>query len=102
VVEWNLPLTGLEQDEHGVTATLGGGGRQAGQVERFGWVVGCDGTGSTTRKRAGIGFPGVKLSGRFLLADVYLDWGLDRSGTSGWIHPTGLLGAMPMPGPRRP
>lgn len=66
---------------------------------RAGWVIGCDGTGSTTRKLAGVGFPGVKLSERFLLADLRLDWDLDRSGTSGWIHPTGMLGAMPMPDP---
>ncbi|PRC60384.1 oxygenase, partial [Mycobacterium sp. ITM-2017-0098] len=34
---------------------------------------------------------------RFLLADLHLAWDLDRSGTTGWIHPSGLLGAMPMP-----
>jgi hypothetical protein len=39
----------------------------------------------------------VKLSERFLLADVHLDWDLDRSGTTGWIHPDGMIGAMPMP-----
>ncbi len=70
-----------------------------GQVVRAGWLVGCDGTGSTTRKLAGIDFPGVKVSERFLLADLRLDWDLDRSGTSGWIHPRGMIGAMPMPAP---
>ena len=78
----------------GVTATL-----TDGRTVRAAWLVGCDGTGSTTRKLAGIGFPGVKLSERFLLADLRLDWDLDRSGTSGWIHPDGMLGAMPMPDP---
>src|SRR5690606_6826170 len=43
--------------------------------------------------------PGVRVTERFLLADVHLDWDLDRSGTSGWIHPTGTLGAMPLPDP---
>lgn len=61
------------------------------------WLVGCDGTSSTTRKLAGIGFPGVKLTERWLLADLHLDWDLDRGGTTGWIHPSGLLGVMPMP-----
>ncbi|MQA11194.1 MAG: FAD-dependent oxidoreductase [Pseudonocardiaceae bacterium] len=92
--EWGAPLVDLEQDEHGVTAVLGNG-----ETARAGWLVGCDGTGSATRKVAGIGFPGVKLSERFLLADLRLDWNLDRSGTTGWIHPTGMLGAMPMPDP---
>jgi 2-polyprenyl-6-methoxyphenol hydroxylase-like FAD-dependent oxidoreductase len=92
--EWNTALVDARQDADGVTATLGDG-----STVRASWLVGCDGTGSTTRKLAGIGFPGVRLSERFLLADLRLDWDLDRSGTTGWIHPTGMLGAMPMPDP---
>jgi 2-polyprenyl-6-methoxyphenol hydroxylase-like FAD-dependent oxidoreductase len=94
VPEWNRPLVDLQQDKDGVTVVLG-----VGESVRTQWVVGCDGTGSATRKLAGIGFPGVKLSERFLLADLRLDWDLDRSGTTGWIHPTGMIGAMPMPDP---
>jgi 2-polyprenyl-6-methoxyphenol hydroxylase-like FAD-dependent oxidoreductase len=91
-IEWGTPLVDLDQDGSGVVATLG-----TGEEARAGWLVGCDGAGSPTRRLAGIGFPGVKLSERFLLADVRLDWDLDRSGTTGWIHPTGMIGAMPMP-----
>lgn len=91
-VEWDCPLTGLRQDASTVTAGIGGGGELRGR-----WLVGCDGTGSSTRKSVGIGYPGARLSERFLLADVYLDWRLDRSGTTGWIHPDGMVGAMPMP-----
>lgn len=39
----------------------------------------------------------MRLSERFLLADVRLDWDLDRTGTTGWIHPDGMVGVMPMP-----
>lgn len=91
-VDWSTPLSGLRQDAGGVVATLGDG-----TTARAAWLVGCDGAASTTRRRAGIGFPGVRLSERFLLADVRLDWDLDRSGTTGWIHPDGMVGAMPMP-----
>ncbi|MGV0718017.1 FAD-dependent monooxygenase [Mycolicibacterium sp. XJ662] len=91
-VEWNSPLVGLRQDDDAVVATLG-----TGEDARAAWLVGCDGAGSTTRKVANIGFPGAKLTERFLLADVALDWDLDRSGTTGWIHPDGMLGVMPMP-----
>jgi 2-polyprenyl-6-methoxyphenol hydroxylase-like FAD-dependent oxidoreductase len=91
-VEWGVPLMDLRQDASGVVATVGD------EQTRASWLVGCDGATSTTRRLAGIGFPRVKLSERFLLADVTLDWDLDRSGTTGWIHPSGLIGAMPMPG----
>jgi len=95
--EWGAALAGFQQDADGVTAVLGDG-----RTVRAGWLAGCDGTGSAVRKLAGIGFPGVKVSERFLLADGRLDpgsgSGLDRSGTSGWTHPDGVLGAMPMPG----
>ncbi|HEY3685981.1 MAG TPA: FAD-dependent monooxygenase [Streptosporangiaceae bacterium] len=92
--EWGAPLVDVEPGESGVTAVLGDG-----RTIDAGWLVGCDGTRSTTRERAGIGFPGVKVSERFLLADLHLDWDLDRSGTTGWIDPAGLFGAMPMPDP---
>ncbi|MFC4014298.1 FAD-dependent oxidoreductase [Nonomuraea purpurea] len=93
--EWGAGLVEARQDTSGVTATLGDG-----RTIRAAWMVGCDGTGSTVRKQAGIGFPGVKVSERFLLVDGRLDGDppLDRSGTSGWTHPEGMLGAMPMPG----
>ncbi|MFC4116958.1 FAD-dependent oxidoreductase [Nonomuraea zeae] len=95
--EWGAPLAGFQQDADGVTAVLGDG-----RTIRAGWLAGCDGTASAVRKLAGIGFPGVKVSERFLLVDGRLDpgpgSGLDRSGTSGWTHADGVLGAMPMPG----
>lgn len=91
-IDWGTSLVDLRYDGAGIVAVLG-----TGQEVSAGWLVGCDGAGSTTRRLAGIGFPGVKLSEPFLLADVHLDWDLDRSGTSGWIHPTGVIGAMPMP-----
>ena len=93
-LEWNRSLVDIKPDSESAIAVLGDGEQIRAQ-----WIVGCDGTSSATRKLAGIGFPGVKLSERFLLADLHLDWDLERSGTTGWIHPTGMLGAMPMPDP---
>lgn len=92
-IDWNTELVDLTQDDDGVVAKTG-----TGEHVRSGWLIGCDGAGSTTRRLADIGFPGTKLSERFLLADVRLDWTLDRSGTTGWIHRDGMVGAMPMPG----
>src|SRR5690606_28255392 len=53
-VELDCPLTGLRQDASTVTAGIGGGGELRGR-----WLVGCDGTGSSTRKSVGIGYPGA-------------------------------------------
>lgn len=92
--EWGAGLVDTRQDGAGVTVGLADG-----EQVRADWLVGCDGTGSTTRRLAGIAFPGVALSERFLLADLHLDWDLDRTGTTGWIHPAGMFGAMPMPDP---
>lgn len=94
VVEWDNALVDLEHDDTGATAVLG-----SGESVRAGWVVGCDGTGSVTRRLAGVGFPGVRISERYLLADLHIDWDLDRGGTTGWVSPAGMVGAMPMPGP---
>ena len=91
-IEWGTPLVDLRQEASYLTAVVGDG-----QQIHASWLIGCDGAASTTRRLAGIGFPGVKLSERFLLADVHLDWDLDRSGTTGWIHPDGMIGVMPMP-----
>lgn len=90
--QWGSGLSSLSQDADSVLAKL-----DDGHTLRSRWLVGCDGTSSTTRKAVGIAFPGVKLSERFLLADLHLDWDLDRAGTTGWVHPDGIVGAMPMP-----
>lgn len=92
--EWGVGLHSADQDDDGVSATL-----TEGSTVRAKWLVGADGTGSTVRRLAGITAPGAKLSERFLLADVRLDIDLDRSGTSGWLSPEGLVGLMPMPDP---
>lgn len=90
--QWGNGLIGLQQERDGIVAEL-----QDGTQIQAGWIVGCDGTSSSTRKLVGIDFPGVKLSERFLLADVHIDWDLDRGGATGWVHPDGIVGAMPMP-----
>jgi 2-polyprenyl-6-methoxyphenol hydroxylase-like FAD-dependent oxidoreductase len=90
-INWATPLVAVRREDAAVVATVGT------EEVRASWLVGCDGAGSAVRRLSGIGFPGVKLSERFLLADVRLDWDLDRSGTTGWINPDGLIGVMPMP-----
>lgn len=65
-IEWSSRVTGVRQDRDGVTADL-----ESGTTLRSRWLVGCDGTNSDVRQSAGIVFPRVSLSERFLLADVH-------------------------------
>ncbi|MEU8821353.1 rifampin monooxygenase [Actinoplanes sp. NPDC048796] len=58
-------LTGLSQDDYGVTAELADGTRVPGQ-----FLVGCDGGRSTVRKLAGIGFPGEPSRHETLLGQM--------------------------------
>nr|WP_090345324.1 FAD-dependent oxidoreductase [Mycolicibacterium malmesburyense]CRL77582.1 FAD-binding monooxygenase [Mycolicibacterium malmesburyense] len=92
-IVWGTELADIRQDGGQVTAVLADG-----EDITCDWLLGCDGAGSTTRRAAGIDFPGVRLTERFLLADLRIGWDLDRSGTTGWIHQDGMIGAMPMPG----
>lgn len=90
-VEWNTAIVDAEQDNNGVTVTL-----HDGHTIRARWLAGCDGAHSTVRKIAGIGFPGAPVADQWLLADVHMDWAMDRSGSHGWLHPDGIFGALPM------
>ena len=63
-----------------------------------GWVVGADGAHSIVRKALGVGFPGVPLVERFLLADVHADVDRPRDAASVWMRGTQLLAAFPLPG----
>ena len=58
-------LTGLSQDEHGVSAELADGTRL-----RSRYLVGCDGGRSTVRKLLGVGFPGEPTRVETLLGEM--------------------------------
>ena len=90
---WGREVVGLEQHGDGVVATLAGG-----DVVRAAWVVGCDGAHSPVRKVAGIGFPGVPLVERFLLADVRAGLPLDRDTVAVWLDGEDMIAAFPLPG----
>ena len=62
-------LTGIEQGEHGVTATVSA---PDGAVLRIGgqYLVAADGAHSTARKLLGVGFPGRDGTETALVADV--------------------------------
>jgi 3-(3-hydroxy-phenyl)propionate hydroxylase len=64
-------VSGVRQDECGVTVDLGSG-QAAPSVLRARYLVGCDGGRSTVRKLAGIDFPGTEATMTALIGDVEL------------------------------
>jgi 2-polyprenyl-6-methoxyphenol hydroxylase-like FAD-dependent oxidoreductase len=83
-----LAVTGFAQDAAGVNVELSGG-----ESLRAGYLVGCDGGRSLTRKAAGIEFPGWDPSISFLLAEVEMseepDVGFRRDAKG--VHAMGRL-----------
>ena len=62
------------------------------------WVVGCDGMHSLVREQASIPFIGGDYEESFVLADVEMDWPLDREEVSLFFSGQGLVVVAPLPG----
>jgi 2-polyprenyl-6-methoxyphenol hydroxylase-like FAD-dependent oxidoreductase len=92
-IEWSRGVAALDANADGVSVRLDDDSR----IDA-GWVVGADGAHSVVRKALGVGFPGVPLVERFLLADVHADVDRPRDAASVWMHGTQLLAAFPLPG----
>ena len=61
------------------------------------WVVGCDGSHSVVREKAAIPFDGGAYDESFILADVEMDWPLDREEVTLFYSPKGLVVVAPLP-----
>jgi 2-polyprenyl-6-methoxyphenol hydroxylase-like FAD-dependent oxidoreductase len=92
-VEWGRGVTGVVVGSDGAGVRLSDGS----QLDAS-WVVGADGAHSAVRKALDIGFPGVPLVERFLLADVRAEIDRPRDGASMWLRHDGLIAAFPLPG----
>lgn len=72
-VRFNTRITGLVQDDHGVTATLEG--PDGTSQERFDWLIGADGGGSTVREKLlKLNFFGITWPERFIATNVRFDF----------------------------
>ncbi|NIH79905.1 FAD-dependent monooxygenase [Amycolatopsis viridis] len=76
-VRWGHRVTGIDQDEHGVTLAVAG--RPAVRAD---YVVACAGArGEEIRRMLGIGFGGHSFDDRFLICDIRADlpgWARER------------------------
>jgi 2-polyprenyl-6-methoxyphenol hydroxylase-like FAD-dependent oxidoreductase len=93
-VERGVTLTGLRRAEAGgLEATLLGADEA---VVEAAVVVGCDGSGSSVRTLAGIGWRGGAYRDRYLMADLPDASGLGARAEIR-LHRTGLLESFPLP-----
>ncbi|HYZ66313.1 MAG TPA: FAD-dependent monooxygenase, partial [Mycobacterium sp.] len=91
-VEWGRGVARLEPGQDGVALRL-----DDGTEADASWVVGADGAHSVIRKAMGVGFPGVPIVERFLLADVHADLDLQREGATSWLRGDMALAVFPLP-----
>ena len=95
-VHWRHRLTGIENGDDGVTATIAGPGNTEQRV-RARYVAGCDGMHSAVRERAGIGFTGDRYAESFVLADIRMQWPYPGDEVNLFFSPRGLVVVAPLP-----
>ena len=95
-VEWSVQLTGLAQQEGGISATLRHPDGKT-ETQRARWLVGCDGAHSAVRKAVGLSFEGARYEESFLLAYVRLESGLPTDEAHAFFTPDGPVAMLPLP-----
>ncbi len=95
-VDWQTELTDFRQDERGVSANL----TRAGQTQtvQAAYLAGCDGAGSTVRRRLGVQLLGGTYSQRFFVADVIASGNLHEDDFNMSLDDDQFLAFFPMPG----
>jgi 2-polyprenyl-6-methoxyphenol hydroxylase-like FAD-dependent oxidoreductase len=76
-VEWGAKLTGFNESENGVRATIE---HNTGHIEaaESAYICGCDGARSWVRETLHLGFPGGTYEQLFYVADVKISGGFSR------------------------
>jgi 2-polyprenyl-6-methoxyphenol hydroxylase-like FAD-dependent oxidoreductase len=99
-VERGTSFVEFTQESDGVVSRIW---RPDGEEETVGsrYLVGCEGPHSVIRKQAGLSFEGKTYPVSYFMADVELDWEVERGDVRVWIHEDGMFSAIPMPGERR-
>ena len=95
-VHWRHQLTGIENGDQGVTATIAGPANTVHRIHAR-YVAGCDGMHSAVRERAGIGFTGDRYEESFVLADVRMQWPYPGEEVNLFFSPRGLVVVAPLP-----
>ena len=97
-VEHGTALVGLTQTQEGVRVGLERAGVTS--YHDVGYVVGCDGAGSTVRDALGVAFDGETYPLTFMLSDTRVDGPLRPDVAHYFCSPRGVLVMIGMPGGR--
>jgi 2-polyprenyl-6-methoxyphenol hydroxylase-like FAD-dependent oxidoreductase len=101
-LERPLTLTGFEQNDDGVLATLAhpSGGTETVQAK---WLVGCDGAKSTVREVLGFPFEGSTFEQNVIQADIKVDFPFEVPAGEGamFLSQDGAVGVLPVLGEGR-
>lgn len=71
-IRWNTALTGMAQDDDGVTLQLDGQVDGASEL-RVDWLIGTDGARSTVRKLAGLEFEGFTWDQQIIATNIRVE-----------------------------
>ncbi|MFL5800498.1 MAG: FAD-dependent monooxygenase [Roseiflexaceae bacterium] len=99
-VEYSTAFVAFTQDGERIVSRIQHAGGAEELVESQ-YLVSCEGAHSLIRKQAGIAFVGRTYPLAYYMADVEVDWQLNRNEVYVWLHEDGMFSAIPMPGERR-
>ena len=93
-VEWNHRLAEFKATESGVDCTI----QHEDSIEEFkaGWLLGCDGGHSTTRKSLGLPFPGTTHDQDWIISDVEIVSPADSSQVRIEFNRAGIVAIFPI------
>ncbi|WP_300643678.1 FAD-dependent monooxygenase [Nocardioides sp.] len=81
-VRYATEVTGVTQDESGVTVQVSG--PDGPQTVRGDWLVGADGANSAVRQTLGLGFDGITWPDRFVSTNIRADLGAQGLKIANW------------------
>jgi len=94
-VERGVELLSFQQDEGGIDVQLSQSAAGT-TVDRYAYMVGCDGAHSITRHALGVGFSGKTFRQKFMLADLDVRWRLPDDEFHIFTSQDGLMAIFPM------
>jgi 2-polyprenyl-6-methoxyphenol hydroxylase-like FAD-dependent oxidoreductase len=99
-IERGVEVLKLEPHNDGVELAARRIGEQSGRALQARWVVGCDGAHSIVRRHLGVPFDGDDYGQDWLMAEVGIDWQMERERFHVFSYTSAPMVCFPMPGGR--